>query len=267
MTGFRAEYDGDAPLMEGEDFILEVIGFHQALPFFWPGRETIPSHRLMIFHDPVIIDYGEKQYSTKMESIVYFPPDKKVSYGKQSGEWSHSWLRFRGNYFADLLKREGLVGEAPLETGNPGIWESWLLQLYSEMSRVTKPDSFIIKGILQLLARQIHRETGNSESRDKLLEAKQQLDSRYTEKFSTAELAEQTGMGESYFCALFKDRWSMSPLEYRLSLRIRKAQELLKETELPIGSVGDLCGFSDPYYFSKVFKREAGVSPRNFRRS
>ena len=50
-------------------------------------------------------------------------------------------------------------------------------------------------------------------------------------------------------------------------IRIQRARDLLKEGNRPLAQVAAICGFANPLYFSKVFKKLAGVSPTDYRNS
>ena len=57
------------------------------------------------------------------------------------------------------------------------------------------------------------------------------------------------------------------PLKYLTSIRIARAKELLTGTDIPISEIGELVGYDNPLYFSKIFKKNTGLSPREYRRS
>lgn len=74
-------------------------------------------------------------------------------------------------------------------------------------------------------------------------------------------------MSESSFYSFFK-RWSgLSPIDYRNDLRLSAARSLLLHSTLSIKEISEHVGFDDPYYFSRLFKKKCGVSPREFRNS
>lgn len=81
------------------------------------------------------------------------------------------------------------------------------------------------------------------------------------------QLAAQFGYTDDHLRRCFKEDFGITPLEYLLQLRLRQAKRLLRM--MPVWSVEEIarqCGFEDPFYFSRVFKKEEGVSPRQFRR-
>lgn len=70
-----------------------------------------------------------------------------------------------------------------------------------------------------------------------------------------------------YLRKLFKKEMSVTPLEYMTNLRMKKAETLLTimwSNEYSMSEVADMCGFDDPLYFSRVFKKHYGCSPSNF---
>jgi len=57
----------------------------------------------------------------------------------------------------------------------------------------------------------------------------------------------------------------MSPVDYRNRIRITNACSLLESTSLSVEEIAALVGFETPFYFSRLFKRAMGVSPRQYR--
>jgi AraC-like DNA-binding protein len=80
------------------------------------------------------------------------------------------------------------------------------------------------------------------------------------------DLAALEGVSPNYYSARFKDLYGLPAVSYVNSRKTALARRLLSETELLIKEVAGRCGFDDPYYFSRVFKKICGRSPRSFRR-
>lgn len=91
------------------------------------------------------------------------------------------------------------------------------------------------------------------------------LEQNFARNFTANELEDAMGFTYKYIGTLFKNRTGMSIKDYQRMLRIRKAVRLLCETELPIAEIANETGFYDAFYFSKIFKREEGISPLKFR--
>jgi AraC-like DNA-binding protein len=84
---------------------------------------------------------------------------------------------------------------------------------------------------------------------------------------SLAEMAGQAGLSESHFSRVFKAQTGHAPLDYFILLKMQHASALLAVTDLHVKEVAAAVGYSDPYYFSRLFKQVIGVSPRDYRRA
>ncbi len=80
-------------------------------------------------------------------------------------------------------------------------------------------------------------------------------------------LAEEGSMSVNAYARLFKDQTGYSPRKYLLRMRVEKASNLLHHSEMSIDQIAASCGFSDRYYFTKIFTRTMKVSPGVYRRN
>lgn len=83
--------------------------------------------------------------------------------------------------------------------------------------------------------------------------------------FSSKAIEELLGLSYNYVCTLFRQATGITMKEYQLSIRIQKASRLLGETGKSVAEIAALTGFYDAFHFSKLFKREKGISPLKFR--
>lgn len=79
------------------------------------------------------------------------------------------------------------------------------------------------------------------------------------------DIADAMGMSRSVLYNKIKQQLGMTPIDFVRHVRIMRACELLKNTDESLSSVAFAVGFSDPKYFSKVFKRETGIVPTEYR--
>ena len=79
------------------------------------------------------------------------------------------------------------------------------------------------------------------------------------------DIADAMGMSRSVLYTKIKQQLGMTPIDFVRHVRIMRACELLKNTDESLSSVAFAVGFSDPKYFSKVFKRETGIVPTEYR--
>ena len=78
--------------------------------------------------------------------------------------------------------------------------------------------------------------------------------------------AKNCGLSRRRFNDLFKNCFDITPNRYIINLKIDYAKGLLKSGYISVSQAAMLCGFSDIYYFSKVFKAETGISPREYKK-
>lgn len=84
----------------------------------------------------------------------------------------------------------------------------------------------------------------------------------YPSDITVTEVARQAGVGERHLRNLFSRHLDLSPLDYLNQIRINKSIELLRNTELSVKEICFQCGFKSPQYFSRVFKQQTGITPR-----
>lgn len=98
-----------------------------------------------------------------------------------------------------------------------------------------------------------------------VIQIKEFIDNNYTEQISLSYLAEKFNISMSYLSTLFKKNYHISPNEYIIKLRMARAKILLSSNdEISIRQISELIGYSDPYYFSRLFKMSVGVTPSSY---
>ena len=92
------------------------------------------------------------------------------------------------------------------------------------------------------------------------------IDAQIRNKITISDLADLAGLSHYHFIRAFKDTVGLTPYQYVLSERIRRARELLSSLDLALGDVALAVGFSDASDLNRVFRKFAGVTPTVFRR-
>lgn len=93
------------------------------------------------------------------------------------------------------------------------------------------------------------------------------IDFHYNEDLSLGILARSHAVSASYLSGLFRQETGMTLTDYINHTRIRQALILLNTTGLPVGAIAARCGFPDSSYFSRIFKKYQGKTPREYRKS
>jgi YesN/AraC family two-component response regulator len=96
-------------------------------------------------------------------------------------------------------------------------------------------------------------------------EVKNYLDRHFTEQITFKDFNDLMGYNEKYITSVFKEQMGVSPSRYVLERRMERAKQFLEEKpDLILKEVSELVGYSDPLYFSRVFKASVGVSPSTY---
>lgn len=91
------------------------------------------------------------------------------------------------------------------------------------------------------------------------------IDKRFAENLQVGDIAKEVFLSTTYLCLLFKQETGETINEYMTKVRVDKAKELLKDPSNKFYEVCYAVGYSDPSYFSKIFKKYTGHTPSSFR--
>lgn len=100
----------------------------------------------------------------------------------------------------------------------------------------------------------------------RILDAGEYISAHFRDADCLDAAAKNCGLSRRRFNDLFKNCFDITPNRYIINLKIDYAKGLLKSGYISVSQTAMLCGFSDIYYFSKVFKTETGVSPREYKK-
>jgi AraC-like DNA-binding protein/quercetin dioxygenase-like cupin family protein len=155
---------------------------------------------------------------------------------------------------AQLEQAAAIIGEleAELQARRPGarfMASSHLMRLIGFLSRcysaLQEPRATPVLGISRALSH---------------------IEAHYAEPLTVAQLARVAGMSPSTFMRRFRDAVGRSPVDTLIHTRIARACERLRhDSDLKLAAIADTCGFADANYFSRLFRRVMGCTPRAYR--
>ena len=103
------------------------------------------------------------------------------------------------------------------------------------------------------------------ENREIIIEAKRYIKDNLDKSISVCNIAERLYVNPTYFSRLFKNSTGEGCNNYIVRKKIEKAKELLKTTTMKVGKIADVVGYKDTNYFSLTFKKQTGLTPKEFR--
>jgi len=86
-------------------------------------------------------------------------------------------------------------------------------------------------------------------------------------EISNSQLAETVGMSVNAYAHLFKEQTAYPPRKYLLRMQVEKACNLLHHSEHSIDQIASSCGFTDRYYFTRIFSKTMEASPGEYKKN
>ena len=220
--------------------------------FYIKGQEVIVTAGNMVLYQPK----QEMHYE-------YFGKDKPEVY----------WVHFTGGQVRSILKRHDVpmdnnvfyAGNSPtygylfkemiLELQTCRVGYETLLSMYLEQIFVLVQRSRLDKS--PVVSSHLQEEMGI---------ARRYFQEHYNEDINIEEYALSRNMSVSYFLKKFKEVTKKSPMQYILGIRISNAVSLLESTDYNVTEISTIIGYDNPLYFSRIFKKQKGVSPSDYRK-
>lgn len=186
--------------------------------------------------------------------------------------WDEHYVGFNGKIVDQWVKKNFFTPTNPIiQVGINRDIESIFEMIFSivkdEKAGFQQAASgLIIALITNASAISKNRNAGGSEIDSMITKSKSLMMKNLKCKISITQLANETGVGYSWFRKAFKEYTGISPLQFVLQLRLHEAKKLLTSSNLMIKEIADELGFESPFYFSRIFKQKCGVTAEEYRR-
>lgn len=210
-----------------------------------------------------VVDYSFRdgtRFTALPQTFIYLPKDG--AYSMEVREKS-SYLYVDFDFIWDGSVQQGcLFDDVPIGLKNDF---TKLYYLWTEKRPWYRADAAeLLYRIYATGLRSLHKKYGKSNA--VFSDLMEYIGNRYTEAdLNVRSLIAYSGLSETHLRRLFQAGVGMSPMRYVTYLRLEKAKHLLLNTNYSISEVGYAVGLEDPYYFSRVFKKEIGTSPSQYR--
>jgi AraC-like DNA-binding protein len=193
-----------------------------------------------------------------------YAPDAKTG-------WTEHWLECTGPAFNRAMKIGLLREDKPvLRVGmNRDLMDAFeLCHRWARRLSPARADALAALGV-HLLAALESVETPDqppSHADAVIAQAQATIIERFQERLDIAELAESLSVSYSWLRQHFKQRTGLSPKQFHMQVRLKRAQDLLANTTKSIKEIADILGFDSAYHLSAQFKARTGTAPKLWRR-
>ncbi|MCK8252969.1 arabinose operon transcriptional regulator AraC [Erwinia amylovora] len=218
---------------------------------------------------------GQEAFDCEPGDVLLFQPETAHYYGRSpdSDCWYHRWIYFRPRaYWSDWLswqdQKRG-VGRLRLSPLLHDEFERLFVTIEETHNAGRRYAEELAMNLLErLLLRAIQEDPRSQQQvRDaRVVEACQYVMQHLAAEVKIDQVARHVCLSPSRLAHLFRQQMGVNLLRWREDQRVQRARLLLQSTRQPIASVGREVGYDDQLYFSRVFRKRAGVSPSDFGR-
>ena len=209
---------------------------------------------------------GEIEYEGDVVSkgdVIVFESEREINYTKH-GEFSYLWVHFTGFEAHNLILETIGAFNTKVHIGYREDIQNLFEKLFEEFVINDKHFGSIsvclLREILSLTARYTRHSVVP-------LKSIVYIHENYDEDITIKHLADMEEMSLTAYRELFKKHTGVSPNEYLINVRVNIACRLLTQTNEKIGDVALKVGYTDQYYFSRIFAKKMKISPREYRKT
>ena len=216
-------------------------------------------------------------FFTEPGDFLLFEPGVAQDYGMDVdvGRWDHIWFCFtaRAAWYDLLDWPEPSPGILRLHVASRDLRRRLQARLESALAIANGPlarrEEFVMNALEEVL---LWCDTVNPRSEHARLDGRiraalEHVCERYAEPLTVEGLAKIACLSPSRFSHLFRAQVGATPMQYLERQRIAHARSLLVMSASPVSRIAYEVGFASPFYFTRVFGRSVGMSPRAFRRA
>ncbi len=258
-------YKGDnIILFKPKNFLVGVKVYFDDFHFSIPTMAPPPMH------------IGKKEYQFKKEKLLVFSPSMDSFMKNDAPSREYSAFSVNKEYLRDIAYqvtgKKFTSAEKPEYSFSPQLI-STLRSFQYEIDTYHSQCPLMLESVSLQLAIQLIREINHNFNENKAVpdnnyikRSIEYMEAYYNASISIEDICKAVYLSPYHFIRMFKEKTGMSPHEYLLSIRLRKAKELLEKGECNISELAVLCGFINQSHFSTVFKNYTGMPPSVYKK-
>ena len=237
-------------------------------------------HFVIFYSTPPPITICEKQYKFKKGSIIFMSPGDEILVHPFDTPIHAKYMTICVNkeFFETSYKQLGIEGR-PLFKKVNSIYSNQLLDaiesLMFELLNYGKINPIMIESLETRLVIQLMRdselelkELSNDNNIDMgyVKDAIKFIETYYSSNIKIKDICDAIYISPAYFQRIFLKSTNMTPYQYIMDCRCKKAKKILRTMDTPIEEIAKMCGFVNVAHFSSTFKKREGISPLTYRK-
>ena len=258
----------------GTSVSLDYFGFEHWLPRHSYGPNIRTNYVIHVVIDGKgILDWEGRRWTIhKGQMFILLPGEETTYYADKDDPWYYCWIGFHGDSASKIVENIGFSNQSPVLTYSDVFLVEERIKKMLEVRALTldgqlRRNAEMMRILSDMILERSER-IGNDSSMNTFSYSEyavRYINNHFSEKIRIQDLAKKIGISRSYLVKLMKQETGMSPQEYLIETRMRRASDLLSRSNDPVRTIAAECGYEDALAFSKVFKSRYGCNPSDFR--
>lgn len=252
------------------------IGYYPRAKYHFRERKSGTNQFILIFCEEGKgwIIHKEEKFNLSRNQVFILPANESHAYGSDNNNpWSIYWMHFIGekvDNFSSIIGR--IINTQDSDSSRYGDRFLLFEEIFQNLEMGYSPENLEYASfcLLHFLASIKYlsqfREIKNVKEKDSIQKSILYMKENLENKISLDDIAQSAGYSISHFGNLFLEKTSYSPIEYYNQLKIQRACSYLQLSDLKIKEIAFRLGYFDPFHFSKAFKKEMDITPKEYRK-
>lgn len=257
---------------------LSWAGHRYCEPNHHIGPRVLEGYKLVFIvrgQGSLIQGNDEPIYLKQGDMFLLFPRERHEYWAEPNDPWELMWVNFRGQISPYLIEDLGFTPENYIRKNilNSSIKKT-LTTLVNALGDTEDTLRLAATGQFYVLLAYLKQVTGLMEEANEgtsstscVAKATRFIEQNYYIDIDVQTLCEYVNYSRSYLSRIFRQETGLTIPEYTNKIRMENAMELLRDTQLPLRELATSVGINDTFYFSKLFKKYTGKTPRAYRLS
>lgn len=258
------------------DLCLCHCGMENCTPghYFGPGKRTEYIIHYIQSGSGVYLRKRHTYHLSAGDAFLIWPGENIYYHADTDTPWSYAWIAFNGIKADFFTEYAGFTKSSPVIHFEDGSFFGREIQNILDTKTLTYTNELLRQSYFWKILSEIISGSDKASRKDYdypvntyVNQAADFIRANYNRQIHIADIAEYIGISRSYLTSNFKNILKMSPQRFLQNCRMNKARDLLKSTGLSISEIAAQVGYDDALAFSKIFKKEYGTSPTQYRQN
>ncbi len=239
------------------------------------GKMRFKNKSCDLHADTIILFSAGTEYTWEVDTINYYAIN--FDYTQNYSHVQKTFHPIKSNFYidADLIERpyfkDVTILNEPIILYNASAFEVEIKKIVTEYlindAYAQTINSGTLKTIIAKIIRLVNSHCLNADKKttSTIKKVVEYIGNHYNKKINYQTLEKEFNFNPSYLNRIFKEYTGKSVYAFILQYRLQTAMEILRTQNLYVNQVANLCGFPNPYHFTKAFKKFTGLSPTEYR--